>query len=181
MKICKKCNENLELDKFLPFKTWNGFSKICKECIAKSRREYLIRIKDKIKENRTKINIRKKENNICCGCNKPQLKNLGVCENHWFRRAASNNLKSQKYWKILKEKAEEQSYKCFYSGEKLIIGENMELDHKISYRDNPKLECCIDNVHWVCHDVNVLKSSLSHDEFLKMCELINFRFPDKNK
>ena len=58
---------------------------------------------------------------------------------------------------------------CAISGEDLIPGANMSLDHIKPTSVYPDLKNDINNVQWVTKWVNVAKWNLDMDDFVKRC------------
>ena len=64
---------------------------------------------------------------------------------------------------------ERQGFVCALTGSRLTP-ENATVDHKIP-KSNGGLDC-LDNLHWVCKDVNKAKGAMSMEDFVSMCCLV---------
>ena len=106
---------------------------------------------------------------ICPHCKKKPLLHSKLCEEHYLKQKSAQHLGTTKYWKELKEILENQEYKCPYSDELLILGKNVALDHIKSRKNHPDCSKNINNVQWVAYQTNLIKSSLSHNEFIEFC------------
>jgi 5-methylcytosine-specific restriction endonuclease McrA len=61
---------------------------------------------------------------------------------------------------------------CPYTGEKLILGQNVSLDHKIPRSRRPDLAYEYSNLQWVSKTYNRCKSDLTDAEFRKLCRTV---------
>lgn len=59
-----------------------------------------------------------------------------------------------------------QQFKCVYTGEALVLGENASIDHKKPVCRFPELSADVSNIQWVTRRVNFLKRDLTHEEFI---------------
>jgi hypothetical protein len=143
----------------------NGRTNVCKIC-----------------NNKRNLLQRKKcqKQGFCVDCNKIEVVGKSrFCGEHFFKRVATKHLKDKSHWEYLKQLAETQQYKCFYTGVELTPGVNMSLDHKISVYDEPDRKTDITNVHWVDISVNVYKNKMSHLTFIYFCKNIYLRFKEE--
>lgn len=111
----------------------------------------------------------------CVQCGIPKIGVVGLyCEHCMLRTAARRWLGDSKKWPSLLELLKSQNYKCAYTGETLILGDNASVDHKVprSRGGTNTLE----NVQWVIWRVNRSKTDMTHDEFLSMCKSIAAKF-----
>lgn len=109
-------------------------------------------------------------------CNNSVYFSSKLCETHFYKKTAFSRVGSADYWSILKDKAEEQKMLCAISGEELIPGVNMSLDHIKPSSVYPELKNQITNVQWVTKWVNVAKYDLDMDDFVKRCDNIANRY-----
>ena len=65
-----------------------------------------------------------------------------------------------------------QDYRCTYTGIKLIPALNASIDHKIPLSTDVSQYQKIENLQWVCLDINIMKRNHSEDDFLKYIKLI---------
>lgn len=116
---------------------------------------------------------RKKKNGICASCSKPVISVSRIyCEDHWFKHKAKEHLGDWFRGYELKQKLVDQNYTCPYTGEKLVIGVNANLDHIMPSSRYPELEHDIDNLQWVSKKANDAKDAMTPDEFIAFCQLV---------
>lgn len=72
----------------------------------------------------------------------------------------------------LKVLLEKQDYKCAYTGIKLIPALNASIDHKIPLSVDSEQYQKIENLQWVCLDINTMKRNHSEEDFLRYIKLI---------
>lgn len=102
----------------------------------------------------------------------PNLKSCLAC---WFANKAGNTLGSQgKFKTSIKDLIEKQNWKCTYTGELLIPGINASLDHIIPVSKGGKNK--ISNIQWITLQMNNMKTNMSHNEFILMCDRISTLF-----
>lgn len=65
-----------------------------------------------------------------------------------------------------------QDYRCAYTGIKLIPALNASIDHKIPLSTDADQYHKIENLQWVCLDINTMKRNHSEEVFLKYIKLI---------
>tara|TARA_R110002051_G_scaffold175164_3_gene245212 strand:- start:604 stop:1188 length:585 start_codon:yes stop_codon:yes gene_type:complete len=92
-----------------------------------------------------------------------------LCETHYYKKTAFSRVGSSDHWNLLRDKAHEQKMLCAISGEGLIPGVNMSLDHIKPESVYPDSKNDVNNVQWVTKWVNVAKSNLDMDDFIKRC------------
>lgn len=81
---------------------------------------------------------------------------------------ARRNLGSNRHWKAIKNKLQEQGYICPYTGEKLVLGVNASLDHIYPVFHYPDLKNDPENVEWVTQEINEMKRDRTPQEFLAL-------------
>lgn len=105
-----------------------------------------------------------KVNGYCTECfNEISVGSKNLCEKCYYKRVSKFHFNTHKYWDSLKKLFNNQKGICPYSGIKLSIGLNAELDHikaKSNGGDNK-----IENCQWVYAPVNKMKWDLSEDDF----------------
>lgn len=135
----------------------------------------------------SKIKDTESKSVLCCYCNlmrakkRHELREMGLClcgqkklDNHsscydcYFSYITKRlGGRSKKFGFKLKEKFEKQNGQCIYTGKQLILGLNASIDHIIPGKDHS-----IDNLQFVDRQINSMKTNMSHEEFLDMCNLI---------
>jgi len=83
---------------------------------------------------------------------------------------------SNQYGDALRDKAHDQKMICVVSGEDLVPGDNMSLDHIKPKSLYPELNSMICNVQWVTKWVNIAKWNLDMDAFVERCVNISNRY-----
>lgn len=175
-KRCLKCRiyNNDAAIKVRARRDANGLCKIC----GQPREEKAIkscfncRIKRNIKKNR---NIQEaKKNNNCYRCFKYKSinTNSNKCRMCYFKETARSNGFKSKDWKLLEELLEKQNYRCYYTGDALILGVNTSLEHRNPKLRFPEQVSNLDNVVWCCLDVNLAKRDKTEKEFFEMCNKV---------
>ena len=108
----------------------------------------------------------------CQYCKNNRLEGLRSCKNHWFSDLSKARFGTTKYRLQLMELADAQDYKCAYTGEILTPGKNMSLDHKFPCSRFPILAKDMSNIQFVTKQINRMKTDMTHDEFLFMCQMV---------
>jgi 5-methylcytosine-specific restriction endonuclease McrA len=93
-----------------------------------------------------------------------------TCPDCWYRRIANSHGMSTKDWPVLRDLLVAQNRRCAYSRDVLVLGQNMSLDHKTPTSRGGGNEPS--NLQWVTWRVNLMKSDMTHEEFLHMCRRI---------
>lgn len=94
------------------------------------------------------------------------------CEKHYLEDVSHKCLNTRRSWKLLKEKLEQQNFKCYYSGVDLVLGVNASIDHTKPIIKHPELKNDINNLKWVDIRVNRMKRELDEEEFISLCKNI---------
>jgi hypothetical protein len=81
-------------------------------------------------------------------------------------------LGSGKHWQILLQKLEETGWTCFYTGEKLILGENLSFDHLNPICRFPEQRHDPENIRPCSWQVNLMKRDLTKEEFLELSKKV---------
>jgi NMD protein affecting ribosome stability and mRNA decay len=96
-----------------------------------------------------------------------------TCQSCYLKHISQSNLGSRKYADALLAKLEGQNYKCSYTGDNLILGDNAWVDHIMPRSRFPELAGDIDNIEWVTEAVNRMKQNQMPDEFLSLIKQIH--------
>lgn len=164
-RICVSCSEYKNRDHFYDHPSgFNGLGSKCKECISS----------EPVRPSKKKLYQERKDKHLCVKCGLPSLKTNVFCLDCWFNDRASYRLKSILRVSDLKKLWNDQDGKCFYTGEVLIPGENASIDHQIPRSKGGNDD--ITNLRWVTNQVNMIKSSLTHEQFLDFCKKISEKF-----
>jgi len=94
------------------------------------------------------------------------------CEKHWFEYVAKAHLGTMKRGSELKLLLEKQNYKCAYTGIVLIPALNASIDHKMPLSLDSEQYQKIENLQWVCLDINTMKRNHTEEDFLEYIKLI---------
>lgn len=87
-------------------------------------------------------------------------------------KVARDNLGSSKFAMDIKAILDHQEYRCPYTGDLLILGDNASLDHKLPQSRYPELKSDLNNVQWVTKGINIMKWNHTHEEFIEMIHKI---------
>ncbi len=177
--LCQVCKSKFEA------KTHNQIY-CCKKCRAKSdyirnikkRRSTSLEYRNNNKEKQSLNRIKWRNDNIskgmCHQCGKiPKYKNILSCCSCYFKQAGAQHLGSRKFGTDLEKLYLEQGRICTYTLSDIEPG-TMSLDHikpKSRGGDNS-----IHNVQWILKELNVVKNSMTHEEFINLCKLIARNF-----
>jgi hypothetical protein len=77
-------------------------------------------------------------------------------------------LGSRSQWTTLLEKLEAASWRCVYTGELLVLGENLSFDHVNPVCRFPEQRYDPDNIEPVTLTVNLMKRHMTKTEFLAL-------------
>ena len=110
------------------------------------------------------------------GCDSIVYFSSNYCEDHYYKKVSVARMGSNQYGDALRDKAHDQKMICVVSGEDLIPGDNMSLDHIKPKSLYPELNSMIGNVQWVSKWVNIAKWDLGMDEFVQRCVNIANRY-----
>jgi 5-methylcytosine-specific restriction endonuclease McrA len=117
-----------------------------------------------------------KRDGTCTKCGKQRVGNTELCELHYYQNSSWCRTGTTINAKRLKEKLEEQDFKCYYTGKPLAIGINASLDHVLSIKNHPNEKNDVENLVWCLKDINLMKNGMDKDEFIAICSLIAERF-----
>lgn len=115
---------------------------------------------------------------LCYHCGDPALdavthRRFPICEVCYLKSRARYHLGSFERWKDLRQKLEEQDFRCPYTGEKIELGRNDSIDHKLPTSKYPDLWRDISNIEWVTRAVNTAKGNMTKEEFLAWIALVH--------
>jgi len=160
-RICSICEQYKERDMFFEHPSgFNGLGNRCKECLSNGIRS------DAAK----KLYSKRKNAKRCVACGDPGLVTTVHCKSCWFADRAGCRAGNRKNLQAIIDLWNQQNGKCFYTGQDLIPGVNASLDHQIPTSkggtDDPS------NLKWVTNNINMMKSNMTHDEFILMCKVV---------
>ena len=161
MKFCGTCKTVRSLESFCQrSESKDGRSYKCRGCTKSYNRKRYAEQRDYSRKHGQCVHI---------GCGTLVYFSSNYCERHYYRKAAFNGMGSERYWELLQEKAYQQNFICVITGDSLIPGENMSLDHIKPRSLYPDLVCDENNIQWITKWANIAKSNLGMDEFIKRC------------
>jgi len=164
-RICVLCNKYKERSHFYEHPTgFNGLGSRCKECIAS----------EPVRPSKKKLYQERKHKKLCVKCGESAIETNVFCIDCWFQDRASYRLGTSSYAKDIKELWNKQNGRCFYTNEILVPGKNASIDHQIPTSRGGNND--ISNLRWVTTQVNMIKSSLTHEEFIQFCKNIAENF-----
>lgn len=145
--VCEKCGDV-------------SYLKVCGNCKT-SKQKYQEQRRERLKNEGRCVRCSTYENMIDTRCRKCLLKGVSL-----------SNTGTKKNWKFFDELLDKQNSECFYTGKKLILGENASIDHLMPVSKFPNLRTHSKNLVWADKFVNVAKSSLTYAEFISLCKTI---------
>ena len=160
-KFCASCKKLVPVGNFHKDKgNKDGLKYACKDCVHIVDRKRYGRRK-KISE----------EKGVCrnYGCNNIPNQGSRICEAHFYYKISSNTLKSVELWQELRAIAERQNYICPLTGDTLVAGVNMSLDHIKPTSKYPELRTDLKNLQWLSKWANLAKFDLDINEFIANC------------
>lgn len=180
-KVCSKCKVEKELEGFhKKTVSKDGRRSICRECCKRYNQIPEVKANKsrnaqtpKRKASRVLRYSERKQNNTCTHCSKnlPFSTSL-LCTSCWFKQVSIRHFKTVKYVETLEQLAESQNYICPLTGDTLIPGKNMSLDHILCKSANPNLKHTFSNLRWVTTDANLAKHVLTDPEFIELCHKV---------
>lgn len=111
-----------------------------------------------------------KKSGLCCQCGNQKIVGKTICETHYLKQVSYDRLGTSKYWKDLKELIVKQDFKCALTGDAILFGDGIELDHIIPKNKGGKDELL--NVQWVTKQANGFKSDRTQSELFELCNKI---------
>jgi hypothetical protein len=110
--------------------------------------------------------------NLCRQCHKRKKRHGSRCDICYWRRKAGDHLKTPGQWRAIKALWEAQGRRCAYSGRLVKPGKNLSIDHLRPRGLFPGEAVSLNNLFIVDTEVNIAKSHLSLDDFLKLCKSV---------
>lgn len=148
-----------------------GICATCKNKVKSGR--YCEVCKPKVTAASKQFYAKKKKRKICIWCDEPAT--LGrLCWNCWFKSFSLKIFNTLSKGDELRKLFDQQEGCCFYTGTKLVPGQNASLDHQIPTTQGGQPS--IENLRWVTTQINRIKNDLTHDEFVALCSNIHFKF-----
>lgn len=173
-RICNLCGQYKDREHFYPHPTgFNGLNTRCKGCYYK--------VGNTPRAKRIKKNTyrKRKQSGECVKCGLTSLPDNVFCWHCWFSDKASQRCEGDDKLEAILKLWEHQNGLCFYSDEKLVPGQNASLDHQLPRSQGGTNE--ISNLKWVCRRINLMKTDMTHDEFVSMCTYVANKFGKKIK
>lgn len=111
-----------------------------------------------------------------CDCGAVPIHGSLSCERCWFYGKGGKGV----FPEHLKALLVAQGFRCVYSGKLLAVGSpDTHLDHKIPRSRGGTNN--IENLQWVSKRVNMMKTTFTHEEFIRACAVIAKRWPTQNQ
>ncbi len=88
------------------------------------------------------------------------------CRDCYLKVMARGILGSARHWTVLLAKLDECGWRCPYTGETLVLGDNLSFDHILPVCRFPEKRHDSENVEPISWQVNLMKRDLTRDEFL---------------
>jgi 5-methylcytosine-specific restriction endonuclease McrA len=133
---------------------------LCATCREQSGRRSKVRL------------IERKAKRLCTRCGTTiESTVVGLkCLKCWFQSIAIIALNDWTKGEAIATLFFAQHGKCAYSDETLIPGDNACIDHKTPRTRGGSNE--LDNIHWVTKDINRIKGTMTHEEFVSLSKRI---------
>jgi len=146
----------------------------CHYCGKTSEKRQCPECKSKLSQYQKGRRLVFKEQGTCTSCGDPRVEESSSCLRHYMEGQSGSAFGTTKRWKEILASFESQNGICYYSGIKLIIGKNASLDHKIPKSKHGIEDGVYDagNLVWCDKMVNIMKNSMTDDEFIAMCKKI---------
>ena len=167
-KFCARCKTLVPIDNFHKDKgNRDGLKYACKDCVR-------IYLSARYKKN--KADADRNGTCRCFGCEIITEVGAAYCTDHFFKNSAHGTLKDSSLWQDIKKLAEKQNYICPLTGDKLIAGVNMSLDHIKPSSKYPHLLQDLNNLQWLSKWANLAKLDWDLDVFIANCIKVAKRF-----
>lgn len=160
-RTCTICKTEKDRHHFYPHPTGkNGLQPNCKTCH-----------RERDKGVKKRLYQRRKQGQICVKCRSPRMPHHNLfCEACWVYDRAVYVLGGPEHVVTLHRIWDRQQGRCRYTGELLTPGLNASIDHIVPRsRGGDNSEA---NLQWVTRQINLMKTDMTHDEFLSTCELV---------
>ena len=166
-RLCLTCKQEKSRDSFYKHPTgMNGLGSRCKECIVAnypnrrvSKKQYYDRNKDLGR---------------CVRCASDSMVTSVLCKQCWFKDISYNRAGGRHNHEKLTDLWDKQKGKCFYSEESLTPGDGASIDHQIPVSRGGENDPS--NLVWVSTRINLMKTDMTHSEFIRMCKFIASKF-----
>jgi len=160
-KFCSRCRKLVPLKNFhKDSRNQDGHKYLCKSCTKEDARK---------RYKKRKIEAEKKGVCIRFSCPHKVHEESTLCPDHFYKTVALNTLKDRVLWRDLEHLAKKQDYICPLTGDKLIAGVNMSLDHIKPVSRFPELQTKLTNLQWITKWANTAKNNLDLEEFVANC------------
>ena len=160
-KFCGRCKTLVPIGNFHKDKgNRDGLKYACKACV----RIYL-----SVRYKKNKADADRNGTCRCFGCKIVTEVGAAYCTDHFFKNSAHGTLKNSSLWQDIKKLAEKQNYICPLTGDKLIAGVNMSLDHIKPSSKYPHLLQDLNNLQWLSKWANLAKLDWDLDVFIANC------------
>lgn len=95
-----------------------------------------------------------------------------LCERCYLVNMAGKHLGSYLKWQILLDKLYRLDWRCFYTGEKLVMGENLSFDHLDPISRFPEKKNDATNIQPCSLAINLMKREMTMEEFIATCRVV---------
>lgn len=112
----------------------------------------------------------RKSQGLCIICGFDALPSNCRCKKCYLKHISCKRTGKAANWILLEDLFESQNGICPYTGIKLTLGKNADLDHRVSVSDKGSND--ISNLQWVLDVVNQMKWHHKEDDFLNAVRLI---------
>ena len=149
----------------------------CLQPLNAAKQAYCATCRERMRQDVKELKIRRRQTGLCLLCGKPASVRVKqpLCQDCWFKEISRNRTGTSHNWQLIKGLFESQKQRCAYTGIMLIPGQNASLDHIVPTHQGG--DNSIYNLQWVDYQINIMKNSLNHDEFIGIIKMILERLP----
>ena len=121
---------------------------------------------------RKSLYAQRRKEGLCYHCGEPATVGR-YCLDSWYANTAFNNLGSRKLAPLLKELWAKQKGYCYYTGTKLVPGDNASLCRlRPPSKGGGELRAGLSNLCWTTKTVARMKNDLTDRDFMKLCRTV---------
>lgn len=165
-----KAASNISMKLLHTKRTKNGKCQYCGTKLKRHEKRLCSNHRSKQRNSQIFYQKDRRAHGICIACRLPALVGNSRCEEHWFKLRSAvlkNRFKSNISWQQLRDIWYGQNGKDAYTGELIVVGNKVALDHKIPVSRGGATDK--NNLCWTNIVTNRVKGALTAQEFLNLC------------
>lgn len=118
-----------------------------------------------------KLKESRRKSSLCIRCGDKSIDDgVSYCEKCYLRKAATRYLGTSKRWLELRSLFDKQEGRCVYTGWKLKLGINSEIDHITAKSIGGNND--VTNLQWIYHTINYMKRDYTEAEFFEFVRAV---------